>query len=458
MNSAVSYAMGLLNNARDCVSPPADSDSLSRPMNLSSVHYRFHAPGLMAPGLMRLFLLVLIVFSGVLAGCGPGTAPAHDPYGAYNTLGGAHRDNDFSGLDAIPVENLTVMEFPSLSGGLLAPPLELSGGRMALLARSDTATTLAIILRDSVLCRYRFSQGEYPFPMLAADTGLVYAITTRGELHAVDMEGAVRWKKGTFQGLAADRIVVPAAPLAFGDGVVVGNSAGGLMRFDRTGRQIWNVQRGASLGSFLAGDPGLGLVAGLTHNSYELTDSVSLIDPATGSARWTKPLPEGRLIYGPIIVGNLIVVGAASRDTNELRVPYLAAFRSDGSVAWRYALSLLPRGISADAEGNIYASCAGTRENAIGGALLSMDSAGRRRWEINFESGTPAPPLVTASYVYVITRNQGRTGLFTYSRDGAYANFVSIHMHPDVLATMMLSSSGEVFMAGVDQAVLLRGA
>lgn len=421
-------------------------------MHLSSLHYRLHLLNL-----MRLFLPVLIVSAGVLAGCGPGAAPVHDAYGAYNTLGGSHRDNDFSGLASPPAENLVPMEFPSLSGGFLAPPLELPGGRMALLSRSDTATTLAVILRDSILRRYRFPQGEYPFPMLAADTGLIYAITTRGELNAIDMEGTVRWKKPTFQGIAADRIVVPAAPLAFGDGVIAGNSAGGLMRFDRSGRQIWSVQRGASPGSFFAGDPAFGLVMGLTHNSYELTDSVSLLDPATGSARWTKPLPAGRLIYGPIIVGNLIVVGAASSDTNDLRVPYLAAFRSDGSVAWRYSLSLLPRGIAADAEGNIYASCAGTRENAMGGALVSVDSAGGKRWEVNFESGMPAPPLVSADYVYVVTRNQGRTGLFTYSRDGVYANFISIHLHPDVLATMTLSSGGEVFMAGVDQAVLLRG-
>lgn len=408
---------------------------------------------------MRLLLLVLAISFSALAGagCGPGAAPAYDPYGAYNTLGGAHRDNDFSGLDPSPVENLTAMEFPALAGGFLAPPLELSGGRMALLARSDTATTLAIVMRDSILRRYRFPQGEHPFPMLAADTGLIYTITTRGELNAIDMEGTVRWKQATFQGIAADRIVVPAAPLAFGDGVVVGNSAGGLMRFDRTGRQIWSVQRGASLGGFFAGDPTFGLVTGLTHNSYENTDSISLIDPVTGAARWTKPLPGGRLIYGPVIVGNLIVVGAAARDTNELRVPYLAAFKSDGSVAWRYPLLLLPRGIAADAQGNIYASCAGTGEMAMGGSLVSVDSAGGKRWEVNFESGMPAPPLVGASYIYVITRNQGRTGLFTYSRDGIYANFVSIHSHPDVLATMMLTSYGELFMAGMDVAVLLRG-
>jgi|GEM_PF-1885922 len=407
-------------------------------------------------GLRQRVLLVLLVIAA--AGCGRAGGPVQDAYGACNAFGGAHRANDFSLSEAEPVHELTVVTFPGLTGGIMAPPLELSGTRMAFIARSATSATLAVVRRDSLLSRYDFPPDQHPMPALAADSaGVIYAITTRGTLHAIGGEGKLLWQRETFTDPPADDIVVPAAPLALGRGVVVGNSAGEMARYDEKGAPVWKIRRGGSPGRFFAADPALGIVVGLTGNSYETIDSVSVIDAATGTERWTAALPAGQLVYGPVIIGNLIVAGAAARDEQQLRAPYLIAFHGDGTAAWRHPLVLMPRGIAGDREGNIYVSCAGISAIAMGGAMVSIDQSGGQRWQVAFESGLPAPPLVSREWVYAITRNQGRTGLFTYGRDGTYGSFVSIHLQPDVLATLMLSSYGEPVMAGVNQPVLIRG-
>ncbi len=393
-----------------------------------------------------------------MAGCTGNSHLPYDEFGAYNMLGGSHRTNDFSHIPSTPVGTLIPIVFKDLHGGFLAPPLELSGGRMAAISRSDTGATLVIILRDSILHRHPFREDEHPMATLAADSaGTIYSITTRGRLQAFDDSGTLLWEKESFAGIPADQIVIPTSLLALSDGVLVGNTDGRLARYDRSGRMLWGIQRGGSLGTIFAASPAVGAAIGITHNDYDLVDSVSVVDPATGAAIWTRPIVEGRIIYGPVLAGGLIVLGVAQRGEDMRRMPSLVAFRSNGTMAWRTPLMLMPRGIAGDREGTIYVSCAGVAETANGGALLAIDTAGRKQWEVNLESDIPAPALISAEWIYFIARRDGRTGLFTYSRDGIFHSFISVHLVPDVLALMTLNSYGEPIMAGFDQPAIIRG-
>ena len=73
------------------------------------------------------------------------------------------------------------------------------------------------------------------------------------------------------------------------------------------------------------------------------------------------------------------------------------------------------------------------------------------------ESGVVAPPLVSADWIYFIARREGRTGLYTYSREGVFRAFLSIDLLPDVLAQGMITSYGTAMLAGLDLPVVLRG-
>lgn len=400
---------------------------------------------------MNTLLLALL-----LAACGGESGPAYDRLGAYNNLGGSHRGNDYSRFGSSPASVLTVTEYAALPGGLLAPPLELPLGRMAIISKSDSATRLAVVYRDSVIWSYRFAADQHPMPGLAADSaGMLYTVTSRGLLKAFSPEGKHLWDQPAAVS-AGDRIVIPSPPLALNDGVLVGSSTGSLARFDRSGKRLWSVQRAASLSDPFAADPALGVALSATHNSYEQIDTLLLIDPANGAMRWSAAA-GGRIVQGPVIAGGLIVTCTATLDSNERRTPSVTAFTREGKIAWRAPLPLMPRGIAADGEGNIYISCSGAADEAVGGAMISLDSTGRRRWTKTFESGIPAPASVSADWVYFVSRREGRTGLFTYSRAGAFHDFVSIDLLPDVLAQMMITSFGELYLAGLDRPALLRG-
>jgi outer membrane protein assembly factor BamB len=391
-------------------------------------------------------------------GCGGRGGSASDALGAYNTLGGAARANDFSRSGAPPVSSLVPTSFPALKGGLLGPPLEIPLGRMALIARADTVAVLAVIYRDSLLWSFRFPVDEYPMQGIAADSaGTIYTISTRGLLRAFSPDGKPLWSRETQEDLPADRFVVPAPLLATADGVVAGNSFGGITRFDRSGRRIWHGVRGAAIDAPFAADPALGLVTGLTHNSYDMADTLLLLDLATGAPRWSRPMQGGRIVAGPVLAGSLIVVGEALRGDDEHRSPFVTAFGRDGRQLWRVPLLLMPRGIAADNAGNLYVACSGAGREANGGAILSLDTTGRKRWEVSLESGIPAAPAISADWIYFISRRDGRTGLFTYGHDGVFRNFLSINILPDVHAQSTISSFGELILAGLDQPAILRG-
>ena len=201
----------------------------------------------------------------------------------------------------------------------------------------------------------------------------------------------------------------------------------------------------------------IGLVVGLTHNSYDMADTLLLLDPATGTERWARPMQGGRIVAGPVIAGSLIVVGEATRGDDEHRAPFTTAFGRDGKQRWRVPLLLMPRGIAADNVGSVYVACSGAGQEANGGAIVSLDTTGKKRWDVSLESGIPAAPSLSTDWVYFVSRRDGRTGLFTYGRDGVFRNFLAINVLPDVHAQSTISSFGELILAALDQPTLLRG-
>lgn len=399
----------------------------------------------------------LLPTAALLAACGGGSGTTADPFGAYNTQGGAARAGNYSTTASAPASDVVPVEYHGLVGGLLGPPLELPLGRMAIIARCNTMTTLALVQRDSMLWHFRFAPNEHPMPGIAADSsGTLYVITTRGHLRAFSPEGRQLWERAT-QPDTPGAIVVPSALLALGDGIVFGNSLGRVMRYDHTGREVWSLARGASTSGTPAADPAIGIALIVSNNSYDIADTLLVLDPATGRQRWARALTTGRATRGPAIVGSHIVLGTVLRDEDDHRLPRLTTFNAQGSAAWTAPLPLLPQGIACDAEANVYVSCAGAGAEQIGGAVASFDANGKRRWLVTLQSGVPAAPSVGKDWIYFISRRDGRTGLFTYRHDGTYYDFISIDIVPDVHAQTMISSAGELTLAALDVPALLRG-
>ncbi|KXK55261.1 MAG: hypothetical protein UZ07_CHB004002175, partial [Chlorobi bacterium OLB7] len=138
------------------------------------------------------------------------------------------------------------------------------------------------------------------------------------------------------------------------------------------------------------------------------------------------------------------------------RQPFLLAV-ADGKEVWRRPLALLPRGISGDEFGNSYITGTGTTAEFTGGVLASFDAKGTQRWEKFFESELGAAAAVSGGYLYVVSRREGRMGLFTYTHTGEFAAFVPVANLLGVSSRISISPIAEPLLVAVDTCVVLRG-
>lgn len=392
----------------------------------------------------------------LLAACG-GRGHSSDQASPANMSGGAiadaRRDNNYARFgNGAPAEKFRWTLLRGVRGGLLTPPLYLGRFRYALLTDRGA---LAIVEGDTALYQFHFPNGERAYPAIAADSaGMLYAITTRGTLHAVGPDGVGQWSK-SLRPADTNAIVGYGQPLGMADGVIVGTTAGILTCYSSDGRQRWSIQLGAGIAPQICHANGV-LIAAISHNDYAISDTVLMLDPATGARRSAVPLVGFRVLAGPAVVGSAAIVGVARRTGDGTRQPFLVAV-ADGSARWQQPLPLMPRGISGDQLGNSYITGTGTTAEFTGGMLVSFDGAGSRRWEKFFESELTSAAAVSGSYLYVVSRREGRTGLFTYDHDGQFAAFVPVANLADISSRITISPVAEPLLVAVDTCVVLRG-
>jgi len=157
-----------------------------------------------------------------------------------------------------------------------------------------------------------YGAGPYATPIV--DSGRVYMCGPKGHLHCLDAEtGAVIWEKDRAKEYNA---ILPqcgcnSSPLIEGDLLLVmggGRPNGCVMAFDKNnGREIWTALKDRPGGS----SP-IAIEAGGKRQVIIWTlDSVSSLDPASGSVYWqvpTKTDNDGGALTTPAVYGNLALL------------------------------------------------------------------------------------------------------------------------------------------------------
>lgn len=401
--------------------------------------------------------LLASLLSFLALGCVPEYPEPRDPVGAYNASGGATRANSYPGIVVPPFEVVRERQLKSgLHGGVQCAPLEIDR-RVVVITGGEgrIPPMLAFLTRDSLLWKLPFDDKDPPLPSLAADSvGTIYTITLSGVLRATSLEGKMLWSHPTMgQG---EGIAVPSPVLALADGAIAANTRGEVQRFDRSGRSLWKGSFGASISDPPAASPALGVVLALTHNDYDLSDTLVALDPATGARRWTRPLIGGRIVAGPALVGERVLVGVQRQKETGAFAPSLMAVDSKGTVSWERPLPLTPRGICADT-GLIAVACSGTSLDHAGGALVGLDMGGREVWRRGFESGLPSAPAITGQRLFIFALRDGRAGIYAIARDGTIERFASLDRVPEVRGAITLSAAGELLLAALQVPSLVMG-
>jgi len=185
---------------------------------------------------------------------------------------------------------------------------------------------------------YRISYTAGPRASVTIHDGKAYCIGAMGHFHCLDaISGEVIWKRDLQQDYDIQMPIwgIAASPLIYGDLViqqVCGAGDACMVAFDKlTGKEIWRAlkDRGAYSSPILIRQADQDVLVCWTG------DSLSGLDPKTGSVLWVHPFPPSRMPIGvgdPVLSGEQLFVSSFYDGSLMVRVP---KDKVTSEVIWR---------------------------------------------------------------------------------------------------------------------------
>jgi len=185
---------------------------------------------------------------------------------------------------------------------------------------------------------YRISYTAGPRASVTIDQGKAYCVGAMGHFHCLDaISGEVIWKRDLQKDYDIQMPIwgIAASPLIYGDLViqqVCGAGDACMVAFDKlTGKEIWRAlkDRGAYSSPILIRQADQDVLVCWTG------DSLSGLDPKTGSVLWGHPFPPSRMPIGvgdPVLSGEQLFVSSFYDGSLMVRVP---KDKVTSEVIWR---------------------------------------------------------------------------------------------------------------------------
>jgi len=185
---------------------------------------------------------------------------------------------------------------------------------------------------------YRISYTAGPRASVTIDQGKAYCVGAMGHFHCLDaISGEVIWKRDLQKDYDIQMPIwgIAASPLIYGDLViqqVCGAGDACMVAFDKlTGKEIWRSlkDRGAYSSPILIRQADQDVLVCWTG------DSLSGLDPKTGSVLWGHPFPPSRMPIGvgdPVLSGEQLFVSSFYDGSLMVRVP---KDKVTSEVIWR---------------------------------------------------------------------------------------------------------------------------
>jgi len=254
---------------------------------------------------------------------------------------------------------------------------------LGIVAADDDAATAEVLWQLGGLNH----DDDVPFSRPTRCGELVVAGSNRGEVLAVDLAGALRWR------VAVGDTETPAppthcSPLPTPHGIVIGTDEGVLHCLDPvTGRRHWSARCGDRIGSGLVGDENSHVY--ITATDLPRSGALVCVDATNGTLQWRRPL-TGYAHARPGLAADGRTVVAADN------AGMISAFAADGTPRWRRGLSAAVKAdLTIDDRGTCY--CVD-----FDGFLTALDLAdGRVLWRRKLGRRLYSTPLVTMTDVIV---------------------------------------------------------
>jgi len=358
---------------------------------------------------MKHSILIALIAGSIFAGCSQAPLPA-----VKNAYGGAGRDNYYFWQSKnLYRHSIIVTDSVKIPKGFSAQPLCI--GRQTYLVPTSTGG-VAEITNDSLGWLFAASQFGDSSSMnaLASDSAGNTIGTTQHSLFSLDAQGRLQWHDSLTA--TADPASSLSSPLLLNGKIFCCSGGGTIWCVDEKGNILWQDHKEQDILTQVAATPGGDIAVVYTRGEFRHTDTVTLLD-SKGETKWMEEIPATRILQGPVISGGNIVV-AGTRDSADVRKGVVSVFNLSGKKLHETSVDLIPTGLSADKEGDIYVSGSSLDVQDIRSVVAQLNTAGTQRWAVTIDGLLGCSVAVTKKYIYFPVATSSVRMLYQLTHEG----------------------------------------
>jgi len=348
----------------------------------------------------------------------------------------------YDGLDAT-INAATMQQLDA--SVLVASPLVI-GARTYVMATTDH--TIERYDHGKRMWSVSCGKGVFALSGMAADdkSSEVYAALSNGDVVAINVTGAVRWRVRTPDGASV------ASDLLLSKGRLVAVSASNhIVSIEcMSGKVAYYTSTSGPLRPACCADAAGNVYVVRSDDAPQ----VSCIDER-GSVRWTSSLPLATIRMHPMIASNNVIVGGTAVNGRGAAI----AIRADGTVAWTKEFSAIPQ----------YASCGGDSLYIVAmergmidrpsSRIYAISSSGKEYWNVWYDFNLRSPCYVSSDCMAVCaspTLKAEWTNVLMVYRNGRIRRLIDLGNEPLTTDLPDVETDGALVFACADTSALLR--
>lgn len=390
----------------------------------------------------KIFLLMFIMICSVIVLSLTSCDYKSNKGKLINTNGGNGKSNFYKeDGDFIQYSEYEENFKPKKDGGAVVAPLSISNQEFYY---ATTAGTILLLAKEDIAWEKSLGSDEVVSSAMVADKeSNLYAITNKFNIYSYTYSGELRFKTNICDSIGG--ATIPSDLLCLSDGVIAASSDGLLTKITFDGKIIWKKNFNKNLQRILSADTKENTLVILSDNDYEINDTLCSINPQ-GNINWKYPA-RTRLIKYPLATEkNIFLTGV--KFIGEDLVSIIYALDNSGKMLWEKELSFVPRYISADDEGNIYANCF---VNGLGepiATIFKFDNTGKIIWKKAYDFVAPSPLLVGKDNIAILGTTPKTVGLyFVDKKDGSMRNINSMSNFDPIMQMPVVRPDGCISFA-----------
>lgn len=366
--------------------------------------------------------------------------------------GGTSRSNNYQDFDELPTQMTeSIMPNAKDTSASVLPPLILSSNTYVLVSEKST---IIYVSQDLIKWEKKIPNDELPAANMCADKDKgIYIITQTGTILSYSAGGKLLWQTKLMDSVRFTDTMCDL--LAVDDGIIAATSAGIIAKYSFTGKRQWVYNSNLSPAKFFPADKENNIYVGLSNNEFGKTDSLIALN-SNGKLLWSKPLENARIIRGCILSQDKIIIQSMKEESNR-RANIITAFDLKGNLKWNREIPVMPKYLSADNDGVIYAAGYNTGIGEALTGLFAITEDGNIKWKLYFQTGIASPVIVSPDALAFsgISKN-GPLMIYLKKSEGTMFKNISLSNFPPLNLEPAIRPDGTIIFTTTNKLMLVK--